>query len=165
MKSMSDREYGPAPDGDDAGRHHHHHHHHYYHQKEGEGPTASPNPHKFQRSRTNSVLGGVCGGIADYFGWKPWMVRLGMVFLAFGFFFWPVVFAYLLTWFFVKSGPTRRYETEREEQFWRAVSTRPGASVSQLRHSFRGLEGRIADMERAVTSQEFHLNKAFKEIE
>ena len=34
------------------------------------------------RSTTNKVLGGVCGGIADAFGWDPVLVRVGFVVLA-----------------------------------------------------------------------------------
>lgn len=33
---------------------------------------------RFYRSNTNQWLFGVCGGLAEHFGWKPWMVRLGV---------------------------------------------------------------------------------------
>ncbi len=40
---------------------------------------------KLYRSRQNSMVGGVCGGIAEYFGIDATMVRLGWVlFCAFG---------------------------------------------------------------------------------
>lgn len=32
---------------------------------------------RLTRSKKNQVLGGVCGGIAEYFGWDPSLVRLG----------------------------------------------------------------------------------------
>lgn len=34
---------------------------------------------RLARSATNKLLGGVCGGIAEYFGWDPSLVRLGWV--------------------------------------------------------------------------------------
>ena len=34
-----------------------------------------------QRSK-NKVIGGVCGGIANYFGWDPALTRLGYVLLS-----------------------------------------------------------------------------------
>ena len=31
---------------------------------------------RLQRSRQNRIIAGVCGGIAEYFGWSPSTVRL-----------------------------------------------------------------------------------------
>ncbi|MEJ2484210.1 MAG: PspC domain-containing protein [Anaerolineales bacterium] len=38
---------------------------------------------KLYRSQTNSMISGVCGGLAHYFGIDPTIVRLAFVFLAF----------------------------------------------------------------------------------
>lgn len=38
---------------------------------------------RLYRSRVNRSLAGVCGGIADYFGWDPTWVRVGWVLLTF----------------------------------------------------------------------------------
>lgn len=32
---------------------------------------------RLMRSKTNRLLSGVCGGIAEYYGWDPSLVRLG----------------------------------------------------------------------------------------
>ena len=45
-------------------------------QRLGEGPR------RLYRSRTDRVLAGICGGLADYFGTDPAIVRLGVVILA-----------------------------------------------------------------------------------
>lgn len=37
---------------------------------------------KLYRSKTNRHVGGVCGGLAEYFNIDPLVVRLGMVVLA-----------------------------------------------------------------------------------
>ena len=34
---------------------------------------------RLRRSRTVRVLGGVCGGLALWLGWKPWVVRVVFV--------------------------------------------------------------------------------------
>ncbi|MCL2360945.1 MAG: PspC domain-containing protein [Defluviitaleaceae bacterium] len=38
---------------------------------------------RLYRSRTNKVISGVCGGIAEYFNIDPSLVRLGMVLFTF----------------------------------------------------------------------------------
>lgn len=50
------------------------------------------------RSRTNAVLGGVCGGIGEYFDVDPTWVRLLVVLLTLvG--FWPITIpGYILAW-------------------------------------------------------------------
>ena len=37
---------------------------------------------KLTRSSTNKVIAGVCGGLADYFGLDPTVVRIGYVLLS-----------------------------------------------------------------------------------
>jgi phage shock protein C len=34
---------------------------------------------RLYRSRSNRVVAGVCGGIAEYFGWSPTVVRLAVL--------------------------------------------------------------------------------------
>ena len=51
---------------------------------------------RLYRSRSNRRIAGVCGGIADYFGVDPTLVRVIAVIFAL-FFGWGVI-AYLLAW-------------------------------------------------------------------
>ena len=147
--------------------HHHHHHHHHYHEDVGRSNRPSPNPHRLTRSRRHRILGGVCGGIAEYFGWKPLHVRLLAV-LGFILFQPATIVAYVVGCFVMKRaplGPRGAGRTAADEQFWRDVSTRPSEVFSRLKHTFRGLEERIGRMERAVTTEEYRLKRAFREIE
>lgn len=143
---------------------HDHHHHHYYHDAGRTNGKPSPNPHRLYRG-PDRILGGVCAGIADYFGWRAWLVRVVMIFGLFA--FTPAaIFTYLAAWWFLPERPDRRlYQTAEEERFWRDVSTRPRMTLSELRHRFRGLEGRLADMERIVTSEEYQLRRKFRDLE
>jgi len=63
---------------------------------------------KLYRSKTNSMIGGVCGGLAEYFDIDPTIVRLVMVLLilaeGLG------VIAYVIAWIFVP----QRKEAEEE---------------------------------------------------
>lgn len=51
---------------------------------------------RFQRSSDKRLLAGVCGGISEYFGWEPTIVRIVFVVLTLlGF---SGVFVYILAW-------------------------------------------------------------------
>ncbi|MDR2885151.1 MAG: PspC domain-containing protein [Rikenellaceae bacterium] len=41
-----------------------------------------PGPKRLYRSRTDKMIGGVCGGIAKYFDWDPTLVRVALVILS-----------------------------------------------------------------------------------
>ncbi|MFM9376673.1 PspC domain-containing protein [Gordonia sp. VNK21] len=60
------------------------------------GDDPRPAPRRLARSRDDRWIGGVCGGIADYFGWDPALVRL--VFAVSIVLPGPQVLAYLLLW-------------------------------------------------------------------
>lgn len=59
--------------------------------------------HRLYRSRSQRMLAGVCGGIAQYFGMDPTLVRLG--FIALSFFFHPMLLVYLLLLIVVPEEP------------------------------------------------------------
>ena len=48
----------------------------HYTSREEDQMFHSPNPKRFYRSRTDRVWLGVCGGIAERFGWEPTLVRI-----------------------------------------------------------------------------------------
>ncbi|MBI4092694.1 MAG: PspC domain-containing protein [Candidatus Kerfeldbacteria bacterium] len=53
-------------------------------------------PKKLQRSRTNRVIAGVCGGLARYFNLDPTLVRVGFAILTI---FWGSgIVLYILLW-------------------------------------------------------------------
>ena len=60
---------------------------------------------KLYRSRKNKMLGGVCGGIGEYFDIDPTLVRLGMVALSL---MGPGVLIYLLAWIIVPEEPASK---------------------------------------------------------
>lgn len=61
-------------------------------------PTRTP----LRRSSTDRMLGGVCGGLAEYSGWDPLLWRVGAVALTLA---GPGVVVYLLLWVLMPTGP------------------------------------------------------------
>jgi phage shock protein C len=58
----------------------------------------SRSPRRLTRSRNHRVIAGVCGGLADYFGWNPTLVRALYVVasvLSVGF---PGILVYIVLW-------------------------------------------------------------------
>ncbi len=51
-----------------------------------------------QRSRRNAVIGGVCGGIAEHFGWSPTGTRVAYVLLSILSVAFPGIIVYLVLW-------------------------------------------------------------------
>ncbi len=155
-------------------KHHHHHHHHhwddkgrsrtgYAHQAGRPGP--GPNPHKMRRSDTERMIAGVCGGVAEYFGWEVTWVRLAWA--ASFFFIGPfTILAYVIAAILMKKRePAPARPMPEDERFWRTVSTRPRMGFSEIKHKFRALDKRIAEMEHAVISEEYGLRRAFRDLE
>jgi phage shock protein C len=150
-------------------RHHHHHHYHnrdrdrYAYQAGDPGP--GPNIHRLRRNTRRGKIAGVCAGLAEHFGWNLKLTRVGLI-LATIFAFPLPIFAYIAAAVFIKPDDGRSgFADAEEERFWRTFSTRPKATYSELKHRFRALDARLADIERTVTSEEYGLKKAFSDLE
>ena len=50
------------------------------------------------RSRRSRILGGVCGGIADWLGWDPTVVRVLFVLVSLISAAFPGILVYILLW-------------------------------------------------------------------
>ena len=137
-----------------------------YTSKEEDQMFRSPNPKRFYRSRTDRVWLGVCGGIAERFGWEPTLVRVLFVLSIFLFAGPFAIFAYVIAAMITPKEPMGRPNlAPEEEQFWRNVSDRPRVTASGLKYTFMDLEERLRNIERSVTSEEWRLKKAFKYLE
>ncbi len=63
-----------------------------------------------KRSREHRILGGVCGGIAEWLGWGPTLVRVLFVLVSLLSAAFPGIIVYLVMWFLMPE----REEPERE---------------------------------------------------
>ncbi len=60
-------------------------------------------PRRLYRSRKQRILGGVCGGLAEYFGVDPVLIRLAWVLFCF---VWGVgVLLYIIAWIIIPPAP------------------------------------------------------------
>jgi phage shock protein PspC (stress-responsive transcriptional regulator) len=57
---------------------------------------AHPNP--LRRSRRHRILGGVCGGLADWLGWRPTLVRVIYVAVSVCSAAFPGILVYVILW-------------------------------------------------------------------
>jgi phage shock protein C len=62
-----------------------------------------PERNRLYRSRRNRIVGGVCGGIAERFGWNPTVVRI--LFVVSIVLPGPQVLIYLLMWLTIPLEP------------------------------------------------------------
>jgi len=123
----------------------------------------SPNPKRFYRSRRDSVIAGVCGGLAERFGWDVTLVRIAAILLAVlgG----PALLAYIIAAIIVPKEPMGRAPmSDEEDAFWRGVSDRPNVTFGNLKYTFMDLEDRLQTLERNVTSDDWRLRKEFRNL-
>ena len=147
-------------------------HHHHSPRRHGCGPcgprSASdsdrPSLSRLYRNRQDGILFGVCAGIADYFGVRPWVVR-GLVIIAMLMFPPPTLLAYVITAMVVPRAPEKLYKTDEEQSFWRGVRVDPSRKFSELRHRFRELEVRLRKMETYVTSEGYRVNREINDLD
>ena len=57
------------------------------------------------RSRKNSMIAGVCGGLADWLGWSPGWVRLLYILVSLISAAFPGIIVYLILWIVVPKAP------------------------------------------------------------
>lgn len=138
---------------------------------------------KLYRDTANGKVGGVCAGIANYFNWEVWVVRIIAVTLLI--FASKVTFvAYIIAWMVLDKAPEGSdYKSEpnvvREE--WKTekladgrtieVKTRvwergepPKEAVKDIAKSFAGMETSLRDMERYVTSRKFQVKQEINRL-
>ena len=118
---------------------------------------------KFYRNRNRAVLGGVCAGMADYFGFNLKMTRvLAVVSL---FMAMPVtLIAYFGTVFLVPVAPEDAGQPNYDPEFRKAVRSSPRQTLSDVRRRFQSLDSRMARLERYVTSSRFNLDQEFEKL-
>ncbi len=96
---------------------------------------------RLYRSRTDSVIGGVCGGLGRYLGIDPTLVRLFFVLLALG--SGIGLFAYILMWILI---PPEGAETADVSQTARdganEIAERARSMGEDLRRGFSGSDMR-----------------------
>lgn len=139
---------------------------------------------RLYRDADRAVLGGVCAGLAGYFGLNLKVTR----FLAIIAFLMAMPFAvvgYLAAvclipavshrgpgvvrdgccWGMSRSRRSRRSSQVREANDTRERTARPaGPSIKDVRERYQSLDKRLAELERKVTSPRFQLEQEFRKL-
>ena len=71
------------------------------------GRMASP-PRRLYRSGRDRILGGVCGGLGDYFGIDPVIIRL--VWVLFSLAYGSGILAYIAAWIIIPRNPRHKWD-------------------------------------------------------
>lgn len=141
------------------------------------------------RDAEQGKIAGVCAGIADYFGWETWLVRILVVSgVLFGMPF--LILGYVAAWFILDKAPEKTtndnnasgesHYAKRQQQgkqkgdvsnesikvkarIWQAGEP-PKQALYDIRRKFRLLEGKVQAMEQYVTSAEFTVSREINKL-
>lgn len=118
---------------------------------------------RFYRSREHAIIAGVCGGLADYFGFNLKVTRILAVIALF--MAMPVtLLVYFGTVFLVPPAPVEPRAPGYDPEFRRALRSSPHQTLGDVRRRFQALDGRLARLERYVTSSRFNLDQEFRRL-
>lgn len=140
------------------------------------------------RNAEQGKIAGVCAGIADYFGWETWLIRILVVSgVLFGMPF--LVLGYVAAWFILDKTPTKTVKANyqsHESNYAKGQQQQQSADVDHesikvkariwqsgepakqalydIGRKFRSLEGRVQAMEHYVTSTEFTVAREINKL-
>lgn len=124
------------------------------------------------RDDTRGKIAGVCAGVADYFGWELWLVRIITVSAFFLGGSGIVLMLYIAAWMVLEkksnaqpqtAGSTMDKPVEVKTRVWQSGEA-PKQALQHLEQQFEHLEWRLRDIERHVTSSRFQLDREFNRL-
>lgn len=106
------------------------------------------------RSR-NKIFFGVCRGLADYFDFSTFWVRMIAIvtFIVTG--FYPIGIAYIVAALVMKLEPMLPLENDGDTEFYNSYTSSRTMALSRLKNTFDGLDKRIQRMESIVTARDY----------
>lgn len=151
----------------------------------GETNMASNRKGELFRDPKNGKIAGVCAGIADYFGWETWLVRIfavSAVLLGAG---W-IILIYIAGWFILDRKPAQGVMKQDGSQsnasdaeqpkddildasikvktrIWQSGEP-PKQAFYDIRRKYRKLEGQLRTMEEYVTSPQFTVSREINKL-
>ena len=136
---------------------------------------------RLYRDADRAMLGGVCAGLAGYFGLNLKVTRL-LAFIAFLMAMPFAVVAYLAAVCLIPAASQRGSAVVRETRCWGMRTSRrsrkarephvtreqtgapAGPSVRDVRERYQSLDKRLAELEKQVTSPRFQLEQEFRKL-
>ena len=120
------------------------------------------NARGFYRNSDKAKLGGVCAGIAEYFGFNLCVTRL-LVVIAFFVAMPMTIIAYLAAVLLIPAR-SARHDGPADPGFRRAVRSSPAKTADDIRRRFQSLDRRLARMEKYITSSRYELDREFRNL-
>lgn len=118
---------------------------------------------RFVRRSDKAVVAGVCAGLADYFGFNLKATRVLAVISLF--MAMPItLLVYFGTVFLFPARPSNERPDSYDPEFRKALRASPAQTLSDVRRRFQSLDGRLARLERYVTSSRFDLDQEFRNL-
>lgn len=118
---------------------------------------------RFYRRSDKAKLGGVCAGIADYFGFNVTVTRLIFVIALLATF--PIAaIAYLAAVFLIPAYPGKVSADPDDERIRETVRRSPEAAAEEVRARSKDIEERLAKLEKYVTSSRYQLDREFDRL-
>ena len=130
------------------------------------------------RNTKRGWIAGVCAGIGDFVGVKPFWIRIAFIALICVTHFFPAIILYIALTFILKP----RSGVDAEPASWsqgvkpdRIFADRymfatvppaqnPGSRLTMLKTRFTALEARLARIEAAIMSDEISLRRKFRDL-
>jgi phage shock protein C len=107
------------------------------------------------RSR-NGIFMGVCRGLADYFKFNVFWLRVVAIVLFLFTGFWPVGVMYIIAGLALKVEPVSPLRNEKDQEFYDSYTYSRQSALQRIKRKFANIERRIQRMEDTVTSKEFN---------
>ena len=118
---------------------------------------------RFYRNRDRAIIAGVCAGIADYFGFNLRATRF-LAFIALLMAMPVTLLAYFALVFLIPAAPDPGRRPNYDAEFRQAMRSDPKQTVADVKRRFQSLDGRLARLERYVTSSRFNLDQEFRNL-
>ncbi len=106
------------------------------------------------RSRRGMFMG-VCRGLAEYFDFSVFWLRIITLLLFLFTGFWPVGVMYIIAGLFLKMEPVSPFRDEDDAEFYETYSHSRQSAIQRIKKKFENIDRRIQRMEDTVTSREF----------
>ena len=114
------------------------------------------------RSRTGMLLG-VCKGLAEFFDFSVFWMRVIAVGLLLLSGIWPLVGLYFVAALLMKPEPVLLPETEEEQEFYNSYASSRRMALHRLKRTYDNLDRRIRRIEDIVTSREYDWDRRLKQ--
>ena len=134
---------------------------------------------RFYRDADRALLGGVCAGMAQYFGFNLRVLRF-LAIIAFIVAMPMAVIAYLAAVFLIPARSGLGYERvvrekprkqsrrerrrERKEARRQRAEAGPSEAAVEIQDKCRSLDKRLADLERHITSSRYQLDREIRNL-